>query len=195
MGLGISLLPSGHIPGYTHPWTYPSTTAPASDTWWLSLETYLPPHEQTHACENSTFPQLLLRAVIEKCKTEWKGNSFLSKIRSSKKRRSLGQGNVFTPVCHTVHRGVVSQHATDGGVHPLGRHPSPGRHPPSRQLKRAVRILLECFLVRRNFTHWLCIWNSKKQNLLVMMNITKHGWFMTLYFKEIYRVIWVKDIV
>ena len=28
------------------------------------------------------------------------------------RKRSLGQGNIFTPVCHSVHgRGVVSQHA------------------------------------------------------------------------------------
>ena len=26
-------------------------------------------------------------------------------------QRSCGQGNIFTPVCHSVHRGVVSQHA------------------------------------------------------------------------------------
>ena len=27
------------------------------------------------------------------------------------RKRSLGQGNIFTPVCHSVHRGVLSQHA------------------------------------------------------------------------------------
>ena len=27
------------------------------------------------------------------------------------RKRSLGQGNIFTPVCHSVHTGVVSQHA------------------------------------------------------------------------------------
>ena len=30
------------------------------------------------------------------------------------RKRSLGQGNIFTPVCHSVHRGgvgLVSQHA------------------------------------------------------------------------------------
>ena len=103
------------------------------------------------------------------------------------RKRSLGQGNVFTPVCHSVRRGV-SQHVIDGGVHPvdrhllgrhpLGRHPSGrhplGRQPPSRQtlpppgqttpicadtpspsrwqLKQAVRILLEYFLVQKIFS-------------------------------------------
>ena len=31
-----------------------------------------------------------------------------SKIFTARKR-SLGQGNVFTPVCHSVHRGVCSR--------------------------------------------------------------------------------------
>ena len=53
------------------------------------------------------------------------------------RKRSLGQGNVLTPVCHSIHRGLglASQHASQiTGRHPLGRHleaDSPlGRHPP-----------------------------------------------------------------
>ena len=39
----------------------------------------------------------------------------------------LRQGNVFTPVCHSVHKGgSASVHA---GIDPLGRHP-PGQTPP-----------------------------------------------------------------
>ena len=38
------------------------------------------------------------------------------------RKRSLGQGNIFAPVCHSVHRGVVSQHALQVGG-------SPGPHP------------------------------------------------------------------
>ena len=42
----------------------------------------------------------------------------------------LRQGNVFTPACDYVHRGVcVSQHAMRRVYIPLGRHP-PGRQPP-----------------------------------------------------------------
>ena len=42
----------------------------------------------------------------------------------SARKRSLGQGNIFTPVCHTVHRGCASVH---DGIPP----PPPGtRHPP-----------------------------------------------------------------
>ena len=52
----------------------------------------------------------------------------------------LRHGNVFTPVCHSVHRGVSAT-------------PTPGRHPPLCSAcwdmvnKRAVCILLECYLV------------------------------------------------
>ena len=35
-------------------------------------------------------------------------------------KRHLGQGNVFTPVCHSFHRGCIP--ACNGGVHPLGIH-------------------------------------------------------------------------
>ena len=80
----------------------------------------------------------------------------------------LPQGNVFTPVYHSVHRGVsVSGHG--GLLHPPGQTPPraenpwadpPGRHPlrrhPLRSAcwdtvnKRSVRILLECILVAPN---------------------------------------------
>ena len=86
----------------------------------------------------------------------------------------LWQGNMFTPVCHSVHRGVLPQGSASvhAGIHtaPLGRHPPPGqtppgRHPPDRHtpwadtrlgrhpppsrwlLQWTVHILLECILV------------------------------------------------
>ena len=83
------------------------------------------------------------------------------------RKRSLGQGNIFAPVCHSVHRGSTwagTPHPPEQ-VHPRGQvHPLPGRYTPSwvgtppRQVhpcnacwdtvnKRAVRILLECILV------------------------------------------------
>ena len=52
-------------------------------------------------------------------------------------KRSFGQGNIFTPVCHSVHRGGVWQGdpppRLDGGTHTVNDRP--------------VRILLECILV------------------------------------------------
>ena len=44
----------------------------------------------------------------------------------------LPQGNVFTPVCHSVHGGVCHTHTDAPSRHPLGRQPQqtpPGRHP------------------------------------------------------------------
>ena len=44
-------------------------------------------------------------------------------------QRSCGQGDIFTPVCHSVHRGVPGL----GGWYPTrhwGRPPRPGTHPP-----------------------------------------------------------------
>ena len=81
------------------------------------------------------------------------------------RKRSLGQGNVFTPACDSVHRGCLT-HCMLGYTHPLvrppqqtplGRHPYLDRHPPGHTPlfwilwdtvnKRAVRILLDCTLV------------------------------------------------
>ena len=77
------------------------------------------------------------------------------------RKRSLGQGNVFTPVCDSIHKeGIVCPIAywdtpAPGQTPPQvdtcwGRHP-PGRHPLSDLWdavnKRAVRILLGCILV------------------------------------------------
>ena len=69
----------------------------------------------------------------------------------------LGQGYVFTRVCDSVHRGVLSQHAIAGGIPAClaaglqGGCLLPGglvETPPGRLLLRAVCILLECILVQ-----------------------------------------------
>ena len=52
----------------------------------------------------------------------------------------LRQGNVFTPVCDSVHRGDTPPRADT----PLDRPPPPTIR---RPLQRTVRILLECILV------------------------------------------------
>ena len=88
------------------------------------------------------------------------------------RKRSLGQGNVFTPVCHSVHRGRGSLQPPVGrpGIweeptlgrpprrRPLSRppwmptHPDAEPPPPGYINKRAVRILLECILVRYKYS-------------------------------------------
>ena len=86
------------------------------------------------------------------------------------RKRSLVQDNIFTPVCHSVHRGGVPQcmlgyhppprPATPPGadIPPGTRHPPWSRHTPQEQSmlgdtvnERAVRILLECNLVSDKF--------------------------------------------
>ena len=65
------------------------------------------------------------------CRTSIKENTHYSAPNKSlfiTTAMKLQQGNVFTPVCHSVHRGVS---ATPLGRHPLGRHP-PGQTPPVR---------------------------------------------------------------
>ena len=55
--------------------------------------------------------------------------------------KSLRKSNVFTCVCHSVHRGMCV-----AGRHPHNPLPLAPTHP-GRPLKRTVRILLECILV------------------------------------------------
>ena len=57
---------------------------------------------------------------------------------------TLREGNVFTPVCDSVHREWGGGHVWRRGVHGISCVQE------RRPLKRAVRILLECILV------WLC---------------------------------------
>ena len=44
-------------------------------------------------------------------------------------QRSCGQGNIFTPVCHSVHRGGGGSASMHAGIPP----PGPGRPPQTRQ--------------------------------------------------------------
>ena len=71
-------------------------------------------------------------------------------------QRSCGQGNIFTPVCHSVHRGRLPHCML--GYHPPGADTPPGADPPEQtpppgsRLRHTVngqpvRVLLECILV------------------------------------------------
>ena len=66
------------------------------------------------------------------------------------RKRNLGQGKVFTPVCHSVYMGDPLPRQTPGqtppkqtppseqtppGRYPLGRQPPLGRHPLGRHLQ------------------------------------------------------------
>ena len=66
-------------------------------------------------------------------------------------KRSLRQGNVFTPVCHSVHGGGGSA-LLHAGIHPPWADTPPPRILWDMVNKQAVRILLACILVMRNAT-------------------------------------------
>ena len=88
-----------------------------------------------------------------------------------RQQTKLREGNVFTPVCDSVHGGGVYPSMHQRSHNALARHSPPGRHPlgqipPTRMVnERAVRILLECILVSwyidtQSLTPWsLCHWS------------------------------------
>ena len=70
--------------------------------------------------------------------------------------RSCGQGNIFTPVCHSVHREGLPQCML--GYHPPGVGTPPQEQAPPRAdtprhtvNERPVRILLQCILILQYF--------------------------------------------
>ena len=83
------------------------------------------------------------------------------------RKRSLGQGNIFAPVCHSVHGGGVWSRGVcllwgEGGACSQGGHLVPGGgcllwgslvETPRRLLLRAVRILLGCILVSTKYSN------------------------------------------
>ena len=85
--------------------------------------------------------------------------TIFSDLTFTARKRSLGQGNIFAPVCHSVHRegvpGPGEGLSAPGGC--LARGGAWWR-PPRGLLLRAVRILLECILVlkavRQYQTHY-----------------------------------------
>ena len=91
------------------------------------------------------------------------------------RKRSLGQGNIFAPVCHSVHRVVCLSASWDttprDQAPPWDQAPCPRtRHPPAQYMlgdtvnKRAVCILLKCNLVSSWNLHCL-VWYFHNQGL------------------------------
>ena len=105
------------------------------------------------------------------------------------RKRSLGQGNIFTPVCHSLHRGVPAPRGvpglggcllpgsacSSGGLLPGGpahggacSRGVPDGGPPRQLLLQVVCILLECILVfdcRYNLRH-----TSKFQDFIKLLD-------------------------
>ena len=80
------------------------------------------------------------------------------------RKRSLGQGNVFTRMSHSVQRGLPpGGSASGGGVLP----PGGWADPPPELEKRVVRILLEYFLVQNN----LSLFDHTDTGILTILNL------------------------
>ena len=88
------------------------------------------------------------------------------------RKRSLGQGNVFTPVCHSVHRGLV--YIGRGGVCIRGAWADPEIYMILRDKvnKRAVRTLLECILVITK--HSLLLLRNRSRRCLLNYHSISH---------------------
>ena len=70
--------------------------------------------------------------VAEACMLHLKANSFVSlSMLNYQLQRICGQGNIFAPVCHSVHRGGSPEERTPqaGRNPPAGRTPLAGRTP------------------------------------------------------------------
>ena len=95
------------------------------------------------------------RSLFAEGNEEWieTGKNYLYHTIFTVHKRSLGQGNIFTSVCHSVHREIcpTSSRQTPDADRPGCRIPAP--HPEIDGIlwdtvnKRSVRILLQCFLV------------------------------------------------
>ena len=90
------------------------------------------------------------------------------------RKESLGEGNIFAPVCHSVHSGGGSA-SVHAGIPPWTRHP-PEQTPPAQCMlgdtvnKQTVCILLECNLVSKKFC-------------LINCNVYKFGKFVISIFR------------
>ena len=142
------------------------------------LHTEAQTHRYTHSDSQTHLPMLhllhietqIMKARDRRHHLPWCSLHFglmFLRIFVTARKRSLRQGNVLTPVCHSVHRGALPpRRGLPGGLHPgEGLHPEGvciqgGLHPggcwadspPHRILRdmvtvRSVRILLKCILV------------------------------------------------
>ena len=98
-------------------------------------------------------PGAPLRSATDNAKTEQK--SFVLFFFVTIRKRSLGQGNVFTYVCHSVHSGdgvsfqgvsLIETPCTETPWTESPRQRRPGQRPPPYSKEQAVHILLECIL-------------------------------------------------
>ena len=95
-------------------------------------------------------------------------------------KRSLGQGNIFTPVCHSIHRGGVCLSACWDTPPPprQGTHPRPGIPPRSgtRPLDQAHQPRRRaCWKIRSTRGRYASYWNA----ILSVIKMMTY-WFLVL---------------
>ena len=85
------------------------------------------------------------------------------------RKRSLGQGNIFTPVCHSVHRGglpkcMMGYHPPDQASPrpgaPRTRHPPQTRHPQTRHPLYQPPRHRACWEIRSTRGWYASYWNA-----------------------------------
>ena len=98
----------------------------------------------------------------------------------------LRQGNVFTPVCSSVHRGVC---------HPSPGQTPPGRHPPGQKPPQADTPPAQCMLgygQQAGGTHPTGMYSCLIQNLTLSRQ--RSGLFYTVLTTSNLTVILIEDI-
>ena len=158
-----------------------SPTPPAINIWWSSLETCsledLPPRTEWHlvaATKTRTVGKRVVHILLECCLV-------------TARKRSLGQGNIFAPVCHSVHGGgSASVHA---GITPREQTPPEQCMLGDTANKRALRILLECILVLLQGSHFFVL-TKFHISMIFPGFFSKFPGIFSLFLKYDIQVVW-----
>ena len=128
------------------------------------------------------YPKLLRSPVQTIIKSLVQKNELMCSRFFTTPKWSLGQGNIFTCVCHSVQMGsgfpacITGHMASIGGSAFRGVCLQGVRQPPPKLEKRAVRILLECFLVWKIVCARLrVVWNKLIPLVPLMYAFEKKG--------------------
>ena len=100
-------------------------------------------------------------------------------------KRSLGQGNVFTPVCDSVHRGGVSA-PLHAGIHLAIDRPAPGRHththPPWADIPSLGRSPFGYYRIWTTSGRYTSYWNA----YFFGLNLSRSLLYKTVKYLSIY---------
>ena len=113
-----------------------------------------------HSLKGSSFRFLLSPVHVAHAQSTVSHTGRLDSCIFTARKRSLGQGNIFTSVCHSVHR---------------ARSPPPSRQIPRDSVnEQAVRILLECILVDPGFSVGTGVRAQRKRQLYFPISLKRN---------------------